>query len=78
MRNYETKCFFCFAKQLETLYFVFRETIETRRNSDLFLTVSYFSKLKKIRNCQPYTRVLKLVAVAARSSVRLDTWRSFD
>ena len=26
MRNYETKRFFSFAKQLETLYFVFRET----------------------------------------------------
>ena len=53
MRNYETKRFFSFAKQLETLYFVFCETIETRRNSDLFRTVSYFAKLKKIRNCQP-------------------------
>ena len=52
MRNYETKRFYRFAKQLETLYFVFCETIETRRNSDLFRTVSYFAKLKK-RNCQP-------------------------
>ena len=43
--------FFSFAKKLETLFFV---TIETRRNSDLFCTVSYFAKLKKIRNCQPY------------------------
>ena len=47
MRNYETKSFFSFAKQLETTYFVFRETIETRQNSDLFRTVSYFAKLKK-------------------------------
>ena len=47
MRNYETKRFFSFAKQLETFYFVFRETIETRRNSDLFRTVSYFAKLLK-------------------------------
>ena len=50
-----------FAKQLETLFsyfcifFQFRETIETRWNSDLFRTVSYFAKLKKIRNCQPYS-----------------------
>ena len=44
MRNYETKCFFSFAKQLETLYFVFRETIETRQ---IFRTVLYFAKLKK-------------------------------
>ena len=35
--------FFSFAKKLETLFFV---TIETRRNSDLFCTVSYFAKLK--------------------------------
>ena len=48
-----------FAKQLETLCFVFsyffqfRETIEIRRNSDLFRTIKYFAKLKKIRNCQP-------------------------
>ena len=47
MQNYETKRFFSFAKQLETLYFVFRETIEARRNSDLFRAVSYFAKLKK-------------------------------
>ena len=47
MRNYETKRFCSFAKQLETLNFVFRETIETRRNYDLFRTVSYFAKLKK-------------------------------
>ena len=53
MRNYETKLFFSFAKQLETLYFLFHKTIETRRNSDLFRTVSHFLKLKKIRNCQP-------------------------
>ena len=31
MRNYErNETFFQFAKQLETLYFVFRETFETR------------------------------------------------
>ena len=36
IRNYETKRFF-----------QFREKIETRRNSDLFRTVSYFAKLKK-------------------------------
>ena len=47
MRNYETIRFFSIAKQLKTLYFVFRETIETRRNNDLFRTVSYFAKLKK-------------------------------
>ena len=29
MRNYEKKLFFSFAKNLETLYFVFCETIET-------------------------------------------------
>ena len=64
MRNYETKRFFFrFAKQLETLLsyfriFPFRETIETRRNSDLFRTVSYFAKLKKIRNCQPWLCLL--------------------
>ena len=57
MQNYETKRFFSFAKQLETLYFVFRVTIGARRNSDLFCTVSYFAKLKKIRNCQPYSAV---------------------
>ena len=45
--------FFSFAKQLETLNFVFRKTIETRRNSDLFRTVSYFANKKKIRNFQP-------------------------
>ena len=53
MRNYETKRFFSFAKQLETFYFVFRETIETRRNSDLFRTVSYFAKLKKYETVNP-------------------------
>ena len=52
MQNYETKRFFSFAKQLETLYFVFRVTIGA-----LFCTVSYFAKLKKIRNCQPYSAV---------------------
>ena len=46
-RNYDTKRFFYFVKQLETFYFVFRKTIETRRNSDLFRTVSNFAKLKK-------------------------------
>ena len=40
--------FFTFA-----YFFQFRETIETRQNSDLFRTVLYFAKLKKIRNCQP-------------------------
>ena len=30
MRNYETIRFFSLTKQLETLYFVFHETIETR------------------------------------------------
>ena len=39
--------FFSFAKQLETLYFVIRETIKFRQNSDLFRTVSYIAKLKK-------------------------------
>ena len=53
MRDFETKRFFCFAEQLETPYFVFRETIETRRNSDLFRTVSYFAKLKKYETVKP-------------------------
>ena len=59
MRNYETKRFFSFAKQLETFYFVFRETIETRRNSDLFRTVSYsfvFRETEKYETVNP-TRV---------------------
>ena len=50
MKICETKkrnVFISFTKQLETLYFVFRETIETRQNSDLFCTVLYFAKLKK-------------------------------
>ena len=53
IRNYETKLFFSYAKQLETLFFVFsyfiqfRKTIETRQNSDLFRSVSYFAKLKQ-------------------------------
>ena len=42
--------FFTFA-----YFFQFCETIETRQNSDLFRTVLYFAKLKKIRNCQPYS-----------------------
>ena len=48
--------FFSFAKQLETLVFVFfqfRETIGTRRNSTLFRTVSYFAKLKKYETVYP-------------------------
>ena len=45
-RNYETK-------QLETLYFIFRETIETRRNSGLFRTVSFFAKLKRNETVHP-------------------------
>ena len=44
---------FSFQKHLET-YFQFLETIETRQNSEPFRTVSYFAKLKKIRNCHPY------------------------
>ena len=40
------------------VFFKFRETIETWRNSDLFCTVSHFAKLKK-RNCQPYLGLLK-------------------
>ena len=54
MRNYETKCFFSFAKQLETLYFVFREMIETRQ---IFLTVLYFAKLKKNETVDPTSQV---------------------
>ena len=56
MRNYETQRFFSFAKQLETFYFVFRETIETRRNSDLFRTVSYsfvFRETEKYETVYP-------------------------
>ena len=48
-RNYDTKRFFYFVKQLETFYFVFRKTIETRRNSDLFRTVTNFAKKRKKR-----------------------------
>ena len=53
MQNNETKRFFSFTKQLETLFIVFLyffqfvETIKTRWNSDLFRTVSYFAKEKK-------------------------------
>ena len=59
MRNYETKRFFSFAKYSKHffrifVFFQFLETIETRQNSEPFRTVSYFAKLKKIRNCQPY------------------------
>ena len=56
MRNYETKRFFSLAKQLETLNFVFRETIETRRNSDLFRTVMNFAKKEK-----KYTKLSTLI-----------------
>ena len=37
MRNYETKRFFSFAKQLETLYFVFCETKKTTKLSTLVM-----------------------------------------
>ena len=53
LRKYETK--HCFAVSRNNSKHFFRifvffsvcETIETRRNSDLFRTVSYFTKLKK-------------------------------
>ena len=49
-------------------YFLqFRETIETRRNSDLFRTVSYFAKLKKYETVNPsaFTPDLHQVLVVA-------------
>ena len=57
--NYETKRFSVLRNNsqhfLVFLYFIqFHETIETRRNSDLFHTVLYFAKQKKIPNCPPY------------------------
>ena len=64
MRNYETtkqNVFFFVSRNNLKHFFVFLyffqfcKMIKTRRNSDLFRTVSYFAKLKKIGNCQPYT-----------------------
>ena len=73
MRNYETKSFFSFAKQLETTYFVFRETIETRQNSDLFRTVSYFANLKQ--NTKLSTLLLRPLWMhrKGRPNIRSDT-----
>ena len=51
MRDNETKRFFSVSrnnsKHLFSYFFQFRETIETRRNSDMFRTVSYFAKQKQ-------------------------------
>ena len=51
IQKYEMKhCFAVAQKNLKhffSYFFQFHETIETRRNSDLFRTVSYFAKLKK-------------------------------
>ena len=59
MRNYDTKRFFKFSETTRNTFFVFSyfsqfcETIETRRNSDLFRTVSHFAKQKKYETVNP-------------------------
>ena len=68
IRKYETN--HCFAvsrnnsKHFFSDFFQFRKTIETRRNSDRFRTVSYFAKLKK--NAKLSTLIITL----------LRTWKS--
>ena len=55
MRNDKTKRF-QFRETTRNIFFLFlyffqiRKTIETRLNSDLFRKVSYFAKLKKMRD----------------------------
>ena len=60
MQNDETERSFQFREKLETLFsyfFQFRKTIETRRNSDLFRTVSFFAKKTVHPSYVPFSSV---------------------
>ena len=76
IRKYETK--HCFAvsrnnsKHTFSYFFQFRETIEARRNSDLFRTVLYFAKLKKYETVNPVSIILQCLTPQSRSHFLLN------